>query len=304
MNSCTPDLTIAPGWAGRPTAPNLAYARPVTTSSSQSGFSPNSAVDADGNTRWSSGFTNSEWIYVDLGASYNLNRVKLNWEAAFARTYYVQVSNDASTWSTIWSTSAGDGGFDDVALQGTGRYVRVHATQRATNYGYSLFEFEVYGTTAETKTLGLYPGTTYRISARHSGKLLDIAGGPAATANGSNVQQWTNNGKTNQQWILVDAGGGYYALVSVSSGKALEVNAWSTVDGGNVILWPYNATPNQQWRIESIGDGYYRLLNRHSGKALDVSGGAGMIDDGANIQQWEPNGQTNQHWQFTRVTAP
>ena len=196
-----------------PSEPNIAYRRPVTTSSSEAGFAPANATDADGNTRWSSGFTNSEWIYVDLGATYDIKRVKLAREAAFARTYYVQVSDDANTWSTIWSTSAGDGNIDDINLAGRGRYVRIHGTQRATNYGYSLFEFEVYGSATNTRALGLYPGTTYRISARHSGKLLDVAGGTSATANGANVQQWVNSGQTNQQWILVDAGGGYYSLV-------------------------------------------------------------------------------------------
>ncbi|GAA3962878.1 RICIN domain-containing protein [Allohahella marinimesophila] len=299
-------LDEMPGWDGpeNPMDPNIAYRRPVTTSSTETGYAPANATDADGNTRWASAYTNSEWIYVDLGATYDLTRVKLAWEAAYASTYYVQVSDDASTWRTIWGTSGGDGGIDEISLEGRGRFVRVHGTQRATSYGYSLYEFEVYGTASDTRSLGLYPGTTYRISARHSGKLLDVAGGTGATSNGSNVQQWVGNGQTNQQWILVDAGDGYSTLVSVNSGKALDVADSSTTDGGNTQIWSSAGAANQQWRIENLGDGYYRLINRHSGKALDVEGGAGMIDDGANVQQWTPNGQTNQHWRFERVVAP
>ena len=38
-------------------------------------------------------------------------------------------------------------------MSGTGRYVRMYGTARATAYGYSLFEFEVYGSsTAPTST--------------------------------------------------------------------------------------------------------------------------------------------------------
>ncbi|MFD1502605.1 discoidin domain-containing protein, partial [Streptosporangium lutulentum] len=65
--------------------------------------------------------------------------------AAYGRAYQIQTSPDGTTWSTVYSTTAGDGGVDDVTLTGTGRYVRVNGTQRATAYGYSLWEFEVYG---------------------------------------------------------------------------------------------------------------------------------------------------------------
>ena len=69
-----------------------------------------------------------------------------NWEAAFARAYQIQISPDNATWTNVYSTTTGDGGVDDVTVTGTGRYVRVYGTQRAlTQYGYSLWEFEVYG---------------------------------------------------------------------------------------------------------------------------------------------------------------
>ena len=46
----------------------------------------------------------------------------------------------------MYQTTTGLGGVVDLtALTGQGRYVRVYATKRATIYGYSLYEFEVYG---------------------------------------------------------------------------------------------------------------------------------------------------------------
>ncbi len=58
----------------------------------------------------------------------------------------METSTDNSTWTTVSTQTASDGGVDDLTVNGTGRYVRVHGTQRALPaYGYSLWEFDVYG---------------------------------------------------------------------------------------------------------------------------------------------------------------
>ena len=79
------------------------------------------------------------------GATYSTNRVVLSWETAYGSAYQIQVSTDGSTWTTIYSTSSGNGGTDDLSVSGSGRYVRMYGTTRGTQWGYSLFEFEVYG---------------------------------------------------------------------------------------------------------------------------------------------------------------
>jgi hypothetical protein len=107
------------------------------------------AVDGNAATRWTSERSDPQWIYVDLGARYVINRVKLVWEAAYGSSYQIQVSDDATNWTTIYATTIGDGGTDDLTgLSGTGRYVRMYGTVRGTIYGYSLWSFEVYGTGA------------------------------------------------------------------------------------------------------------------------------------------------------------
>jgi uncharacterized delta-60 repeat protein len=128
-------------------ATNLALGRPATASTSYSGLPASNATDSNLSSRWSSQFSDSEWIYVDLGSVLTINRVVLRWEAAYGRGYKIQVSSDASTWSDVYSTTTGDGGVDDVTLSSpaSGRYVRMLGTQRATAYGYSLYELEVYG---------------------------------------------------------------------------------------------------------------------------------------------------------------
>ncbi|MBC6460835.1 discoidin domain-containing protein [Actinomadura sp. HBU206391] len=59
----------------------------------------------------------------------------------------METSADGSTWTSVYATTAGDGGTDDVTFPAIpARHVRVYGTQRATPYGYSLWEMEVYGT--------------------------------------------------------------------------------------------------------------------------------------------------------------
>ncbi|MFJ6198129.1 discoidin domain-containing protein [Micromonospora sp. NPDC092111] len=136
-----------------PTVPgtNLARSRPVTASSYQPTGSngpqlPGYAVDGDYGTRWASEWVGTAWLQVDLGSVQTFDHVLLAWEAAYATGYSVQVSTDGVGWTTVYSTTGGDGGFDNLAVAGTGRYVRVNGTARATEYGYSLWEFGVYRT--------------------------------------------------------------------------------------------------------------------------------------------------------------
>ena len=69
----------------------------------------------------------------------------MSWETAYGADFEIQVSDDASNWSTIASLTNNTGGVNDLALTGTGRYVRMYGTRRGTEWGYSLWSFEVYG---------------------------------------------------------------------------------------------------------------------------------------------------------------
>lgn len=125
---------------------NIAFNKPAFASSVESStFAASRAFDANGTTRWASAWTNEQWIYVDLQGQYSINRVRLDWEAAFARQFQIQVSNDNVNWTTVFSNYNGTGGTTDVSLSTQGRYVKMYAWQRATQWGYSLREFEVYG---------------------------------------------------------------------------------------------------------------------------------------------------------------
>jgi hypothetical protein len=125
----------------------LSQGHAATASSLEnSTFPASNAVDGNTGTRWSSGFSDPQWIYVDLGATHSISKVVLNWEAAYATAFQIQTSTDATNWTTIYSTTTGTGGVQTLNVSGSGRYVRMYGTKRATPYGYSLWEFQVFGT--------------------------------------------------------------------------------------------------------------------------------------------------------------
>lgn len=124
----------------------LSQGRTVTASSAENvAFPASAAVDGDAGTRWSSGFADPQWIQVDLGATATITRVSLKWETAYGRAFEIQTSPNGTTWTPIYSTTTGTGGDQTLAVNGSGRYVRMYGTQRGTPYGYSLCEFQVWG---------------------------------------------------------------------------------------------------------------------------------------------------------------
>ncbi|MEV5098113.1 discoidin domain-containing protein [Streptomyces rochei] len=130
----------------------LSQGKPATASSQEGdGYAPSAAVDGDlTGTRWASRWSDPEWFQVDLGRRSDLSRIVLTWEAAYGKSYQLQASDDGTDWRTLKSVTGGDGGTDEVAVTGSGRYVRMLGTERSGGYGYSLWEFQVYGTTDGT----------------------------------------------------------------------------------------------------------------------------------------------------------
>ncbi|GIG88576.1 beta-xylosidase [Plantactinospora endophytica] len=136
----------------------------------------------------------------------------------------------------------------------------------------------------------------HRITARHSGRVVDVVGN--STANNAEVKQYAWNGGGNQKWEFQDAGSGYVRIVNQNSGKCLDVASASTADSANVIQYTCGGGTNQQWQWVATGS-YFQLRARHSGKCLDVvSGGTA---DGTDIAQYACGSGTNQQWTRTQV---
>lgn len=82
----------------------------------------------------------------------------------------------------------------------------------------------------------------FRIAARHSGLVLEVAN----NSDGTDVTQATNTGAANQQWRVEDRGGGVVSLINRQSGKAMDVWGRSTADGARIAQYTYNTSNTNQ----------------------------------------------------------
>ncbi|GAB2628625.1 hypothetical protein Aab01nite_21780 [Paractinoplanes abujensis] len=130
----------------------ISRGRPAIASSNTGSEVAARANDASTVTRWVSvAGPGTQWVRIDLGSVQRIERVRLSWASTFAKTYRVQASADGSNWTDLYTTRAGNGGADDLKrLEGTGRYLRVLATQRGrSSGGYALADVRAYGPAAK-----------------------------------------------------------------------------------------------------------------------------------------------------------
>lgn len=117
----------------------------VSSSSESEDLSAQNVADGDLNTRWSSAWTDSEWIYIDLGENKFVSNVEFDWEAAYATSYQVQISEDGTNWTTVNEITNGQGGKERTDINKNARFVKMQGVNRSTEYGYSLYEMSIYG---------------------------------------------------------------------------------------------------------------------------------------------------------------
>ena len=185
---------------------NLALNKTATASSLESAAYPAAdAVDGNTGTRWSSGFSDPQWLEVDLGSAQSICSVSLDWENAYATAFQIQTSTDGTNWTTIYSTTSGTGGTQTLNVTGSGRYIRMYGTARATQYGYSLWEFDVYGPSGGGT--GSTCGTTNAaLNKTATASSLESAAFPASAATDGNLGTRWSSGFSDPQWLEVDLG--------------------------------------------------------------------------------------------------
>ncbi|MDQ0306428.1 hypothetical protein J2S46_000984 [Kitasatospora herbaricolor] len=287
----------------------LSQGKTVTASSTENGGTPaTAAVDGNTGTRWSSAAADAQWLQVDLGVSASIDKVVLNWEAAYGDGYQIQVSADGASWTTIYTTTTGTGGVETLNVSGTGRYVRFNGTHRHTGYGYSLWEFQVYGTpgggtgpTCSTANAALNKPAT--------SSSTENGGTPASAAfDGNTGTRWAS-AASDPQWLQVDLG---------SSQQVCSVDLnWEAAygDGYQIQLSPDGTTWNTVYStttgtggVETLnvsGTGRYVRFNgthRHTGYgyslwefAVHTGGGStvppvqGGGDLGPNVKVFDPS---------------
>jgi len=115
-------------------------------------------VDGDLETRWSSGYTDGEWIYLDFGKPKTISRLVIKWEQAYAADFDILTSDDAAIWKSLISLKSQRGDTSDIKFAPvTARYIKIVGVRRANpDWGISIWEVEPYGPSVQN------PGELFR----------------------------------------------------------------------------------------------------------------------------------------------
>ncbi len=108
---------------------------------------PEFAIDGNLATRWDSEHEiDPSWIMLDFGQKLNLSKVKIRWERASAREYAIELSDDGIGWKSVAEVRNGrEEETRTISFPATeARYLRVFGKKRTTEWGYSIWEIEVF----------------------------------------------------------------------------------------------------------------------------------------------------------------
>ena len=258
---------------------NLALGKPTTASSTeQAQFPASNATDGSVQTRWSSTFSDPQWLQVDLGQSFNLNHVTLTWEAACASAYQIQTSTNGTTWTTVYTNNASKGGIQDIGFTSTGRYVRVYMTARASTFGDSLYEVAVYGAGGTTSPTPSPTPTS-------GGGTLLSQGHPATSSSNENTSFTAPNavdGNTGTRWSS-----------AFSDPQWLQVDLGATHTISKVVLnWETAYATGFQIQTSTNGTTWTTIFSTTTGtggvQTLNVSGSGRYVrmNGTARATQW------------------
>ena len=227
-------LVASPAGRARAAGTLLSQGQPATASSTENGSYPASnAVDGNTGTRWSSAFSDPQWLRVDLGGTASVTQVVLQWEAAYAKSFQIQTSADGTNWTTIYSTTTGTGGTQTLNVTGSGRYVRMYGTVRATQYGYSLWEFQVYGSLS-----GGSCGTAdAALNQPATASSTENGGTPASAAVDGNTGTRWSSAFSDPQWLQVDLGSSMNICQVTLNWEAAYGKAFQIQTSGDGTNW-------------------------------------------------------------------
>lgn len=232
------------------TLPDQALHATAVATSSLGANTPGKALDGEGNTRWESEHGNDAEDYtVDLGRATDISHVGITWEGAAAKEYDLQVADSADgPWRTVRDVTKTTAVADDVAVGATARFVRMHGISRLTQYGYSIWSFDVQGTpsvSAITPSTVLVGPRATRLQAGGSTTLtaygFDAAGngGPVTAAAGTGgAPVWTIDGGgsiAGDGTVTAADAGGVTSTVTGTLGGAFGQATVTTITNGDVV---------------------------------------------------------------------
>ena len=239
-------------------------------------------ADANNNTRWCSNYTDNEWVYEDLGEEKEISSVILNWESAYALAYKLQVSTDAVNWKDVYVTDKGIGGTEQITFSSVrARYVKMQGIKRATQWGYSLYEIEVYG--------GSPVKATSDLSAVHFIKLLlTDETGKLLSDNvywrGSNLTDYTalnNMAKAKLKYSAVLEKRGTQSVIIATITNTADVPAVA------IHIQAFHAKDKERILPVFMNDNYFTLMKNES-KKVEIIFDTALLNDGKYTLVAEP----------------
>jgi O-glycosyl hydrolase len=201
------------------------------------------------------------------------------------------VATNTNTSATTLSLDLGSG-----SLTSTGSY-RTSASESLASIAAPGISGSVVSASLPAQSVTTYvlsssgrPGSGTAVSGAltgvQSGRCLDVPG--AVTTNGTQLELYTCNGGSNQQYTFTASGA--ITVYSGSSQKCLDGYQGGTSPGTVVDIYSCNGGTNQQWVVHPDGS----ISNVASGLCLDAYGqGTG---NGTKIDEYTCNGGTNQQW--------
>jgi len=267
-------LIIVTGPAAHAAATLLSQGKPTTASSTEnSTFPASAATDGNTGTRWSSAFSDPQWLQVDLGGTATVSQVVLNWEAAYGKAFQLQTSPDAANWTTIFSTTTGTGGTQTLNVSGTGRFVRMLGTVRGTAFGYSLWEFQVFGS---MNTGSACSTTDAALNRPTTASSTENATFPASAATDGNTGTRWSSAFSDPQWLQVDLGSsqsvcGVSLNWEAAFGKAFQLQTSPDATNWTTIFSTTTGTGGVQALTVSGTGRFVRMLGTVRGTAFGYS---------------------------------
>jgi hypothetical protein len=198
------DTTLTATYQSSSGLVDKALNRPASASSTVStGYEPGKAVDGVSTTRWSSAFADNQWWQVDLGSVRQVDTVVVNWEAAYASQYRISTSTDGTSFTDAATVSIGVAGPRTTTFAARGaRYVRITGVTRATVWGISFWDVNVYGP-ADTAPPPQEDKALNRVATASS--TGQVGQEPAKAVDGDPATRWSSTA-VDGQWWQVDLG--------------------------------------------------------------------------------------------------
>ena len=225
---------------------NLALGKPAVASSEENGGTKAEyAFDGNETTRWSSEWTDDEWIYVDLGKTCLVSQLEIKWETARASSYMVYTSQDKSVWAPCAQNTQNAENTTDTFSPRYARYVQIRGRGRNTGYGYSIFEMKVMGVNPDESTT-VAPTTT--------AESTTLA--PTTTVESTSTPETTT-----KRTRRIIPGGFTISTENVAAGKTAfasseenaGVNADKVCDGDMGTRWSSEWT-DDEWIVVDLGE--------------------------------------------------